>query len=261
MPSPFPGMDPYLEGHLWSSFHADLISATKRQLGPLLRPKYVALTEKYFLFDTGNEIDITCPVIYPDVAVVETGNAGPGGSSTATVQAPLELEAFWPHEVPQSRLEIKDVNNMRLVTVIEFLSPVNKRGEGRKQYLEKRSEILNSTANLLEIDLLRRGSRPPVLGSLPAAPYFVFLSRARRRGKVEVWPLRLDHPLPSVSVPLAKGDADVTLDLQAASREAYDSGNYDLAIDYRQEPDAGWAAEEQKWGTRLLADRGLRNGK
>jgi hypothetical protein len=261
MPSPFPGMDPYLEGHLWSNFHSDIISAAKRQLGPQLRPKYVAYTSKYFLFDTGGDIGISSPKIYPDVAVAHAVDSETVASGTATLQAPLVLEAFLPHEVPIPRLEIKDADSKRLVCVIEVLSPVNKRGEGRTQYLEKRNEILTSTAHLLEIDLLRRGTRIPIASPLPASSYYVFLSRVRRRSKVEVWPIGINASLPVVPVPLANGDPDIMLDLQAAFRDTYDSGNYDLAIDYAQEPDAGWTEEERKWGTQLLASRGLRNGK
>ena len=44
MPSPFPGMDPYLEGTEWQSFHADLCSQMGRQLAPLLQPKYIPRT-------------------------------------------------------------------------------------------------------------------------------------------------------------------------------------------------------------------------
>ena len=47
-----------------------------------------------------------------------------------------------------------------MVTVIELLSPSNKRaGDDREQYLAKRRELLRSPAHLVEIDLLRDG--PP----------------------------------------------------------------------------------------------------
>jgi len=44
MPSPFPGMDPYLEGPMWSSVHSALCNEIARHLTPKLRPKYIAET-------------------------------------------------------------------------------------------------------------------------------------------------------------------------------------------------------------------------
>jgi hypothetical protein len=47
MPSPFPGMDPYLENpRLWSAVHHSLLSAFQDQLSPLLRPKYIIRAEE-----------------------------------------------------------------------------------------------------------------------------------------------------------------------------------------------------------------------
>ena len=46
MGSPFPGLDPYLEGEFWQEFHETLASAIRAQLMPLLSPKYVALLAK-----------------------------------------------------------------------------------------------------------------------------------------------------------------------------------------------------------------------
>ena len=34
MPNPFPGMDPYLEGDLWTTVHTDLCAEIARQLAP-----------------------------------------------------------------------------------------------------------------------------------------------------------------------------------------------------------------------------------
>ena len=48
MPSPFPGMDPYLEGELWPTVHGNLTSEIVRQLTPQLRPRYLALMEKTY---------------------------------------------------------------------------------------------------------------------------------------------------------------------------------------------------------------------
>ncbi|MEZ4594393.1 MAG: DUF4058 family protein [Chloroflexota bacterium] len=47
MPSPFPGMDPYLEvSHRWSDLHQRLITYISEYLQPQLRPKYIARIEE-----------------------------------------------------------------------------------------------------------------------------------------------------------------------------------------------------------------------
>ncbi len=47
MPSPFPGMNPYLEHpSLWAGIHHRLITAIANDLGPKLRPKYIVAIEE-----------------------------------------------------------------------------------------------------------------------------------------------------------------------------------------------------------------------
>ena len=71
-----------------------------------------------------------------------------------------------------------------------------------------------------------------MLDPLPDAPYFVFLSRARRRPVTDVWAIQLSMRLPKVPVPLLEGDADVEIDLQAAFEAVYDDLGFDLSVDY-----------------------------
>jgi hypothetical protein len=48
MPSPFPGMDPYLEEpDLWSDFHGGMIYAIRAAITRLLPPGYVARVLRY----------------------------------------------------------------------------------------------------------------------------------------------------------------------------------------------------------------------
>jgi Protein of unknown function (DUF4058) len=212
MSSPFPGMDPYLEGALWTTVQFTLGSEIVRQLAPHLRPRYLLLPVERF---------------------------GMGA--------------------PEVAMEIRDTAERQLVTAIEILSPTNKREEGREEYLAKRRQILLSTAHLLEIDLLRRGRRVPMEKDLPAAPYFVFLSRAERRPRTEIWPIPLPTPLPVVAVPLLPGNRDVALDLQQALTAAYDLLGLDLAIDYAQPPEIPLPAAAATWATTLLQAAGLRH--
>ena len=259
MPSPFPGMDPYLEGPLWTNVHTQLSVEIAGQLAPRLRPRYVPLTEKRFVLATagaedGVAIAAAAVDIRPDVGVAHAsgGPPTPGGAGAAAVAAvppPVRMTTLMPVPVPHITVEIRDVENRRLVTAIEVLSPTDKRG-GRREYLRKRRRLLLSTAHLMEIDLLRAGRRVPMREPLPDVPYFVFLSRAEERPVTDVWPIGLTGPLPNVPVPLLAGDADVELDLQQALTAVYDRFSYDMLIDYTRPPkfplppaDGAWARE------------------
>jgi hypothetical protein len=249
-------MDPYLEGGYWPDFHHDLATEIKRQLLPRLQPRYYAATSTYFLVDTGEDVEISQGV-YPDVGVTEVASEGLG-RSTAIAEPPVRARLVLPHPMPHSQVEIRDLQDHRLVTAIEFLSPTNKRGLGRKQYLRKRLQILHSTAHLLELDLLRQGRRLPWSGKPPAASYYLYLSRADKRQDIGIWPIDLAAPLPVVPVPLLHPDPDVPLDLQQAVAAVYDASHYELLLNYGAEPDVPLPAAQANWADRLLREKGLR---
>ena len=211
MPSPFPGMDPFLEGDDWTSFHTHFATEIARQLTPLLRPKYVALPEKR-----------------------------------------IELIEVMEERAPHIWIEIRDRVERRLVTTIEILSPWNKRGLGRDEYLDKRRKLLCSSSHLVEIDLLRAGRRLPMKDPLPPAYYYVIVSRAEARPMVEVWPITLQDPLPEVPVPLLAGDPDVRLDLQAALRTVYDLGGFDLVLNYAHSLSPALSSDQAAWAAERL---------
>ena len=256
MPSPFPGMDPYLEGSLWMTVHTQLSAEIARQLAPKLRPKYLALTTERFVYEEPESVAIATSSLYPDVGVAESGRKELGGAPAAVATPPLRVATLMPTPVPHVTVEIRDTANRQLVTAIEVLSLTNKRGEGREEYLVKRRRLLLSTAHLIEIDLLRQGRRVPMPDPLPATSYFVFLSRAEHRPMTDVFPIALSDPLPAVPVPLLGGDPDVSLDLQAALRNIYDLLGYDLAIDYSQPPEIPLQHDEEQWVESVL--RGVR---
>src|SRR5207248_10336320 len=105
----------------------------------------------------------------------------PTGVGATAIAAPLQLSTVVPEKVPQVTVEIRDTANRQLVTAIEVLSPTNKRGDGRMEYITRRQRFLLSSAHLMEIDLLRTGQRVPMRDPLPPAAYFVLLNRAERR--------------------------------------------------------------------------------
>ena len=251
MPSPFPGMDPYLETtDRWRNVHSNLATEIQAQLAPLIRPRYYADQEPRFVYDTGLDI-ITRHQALPDVSVVE--HPRPTTLSHGAVAiAPAPLEALITADLPEklTSVAIRTVEGDTLVTAIEILSFVNKRPDHAAYltYRRKRQAMLESTAHLLEIDLLRAGERPLLAEPLPEAPHFIILSRAERRPVAEVWPLHLQEPLPVLPVPLLPPDPDVPLDLGRALATIYDRSGYDLRIDYTQSPPApALSAEDALW--------------
>ena len=144
---------------------------------------------------------------------------------------------------------------MELVTAIEILSPVNKRPghDAYADYQRKRRELLRSTAHLMEIDLLRGGTRPPLTKPVPASAYRITLSRVETRPRVEVWTVRLADPLPVLPVPLREPDPDTRLDLGAVIAEVYERGGYEQVIDYRRDPPPPPLPDaDSEWIHRLL---------
>lgn len=260
MPSPFPGMDPYLEGSLWTAFHVTFAIEIVRQIAPQLRPRYLALPVERVVFEEVTDVAVTTTSLYPDVSVVSPSpppEPTMGGASTV-LAPPLQMATVVPQAVPHVSIEIRDVAQRRLVTAIEIVSPTNERGEGRAEYLAKRRRLLLSSAHLIEIDLLRSGERVPMQQPLPPAHYFVVLSRAEKRPLVDVWPLTLRDRLPIVPIPLLAGDDDLPLALQAAFDATYDLLGCDLLIDYRQPPEQPLSDEDAAWVETLLRSHGVR---
>ena len=265
MPSPFPGMDPYLEGDMWQEFHETLAGAIRAQLMPLIAPKYVALLAKRYILTRPilGIVDLPDRVVYPDVHVVAPPAAPPvigrDGAPIAVAEPAVELPSFL-EEVPQLSIEIRDVAQRLLVTVIEILSPINKRGEGAREYDARRTALLHTRTHLLEIDLLRRGMRIELDGDLPAAPYYIYLSRRQHRPLTQVWPLPLRAPLPAVPVPLLSPDPDVPLDMQAAVRACFDLVGYERLLDYTSPPPAPECnLEDAAWIDEVLRTAGYRS--
>jgi hypothetical protein len=182
-------------------------------------------------------------------------------SAVAIAPAPLEVLITTDLLEKLISVVIRTVEDDTLVTAIEILSFTNKR-PGHAAYLtyrRKRQALLESTAHLLEIDLLRAGVRSPLAEPLPEAPYFIILSRAERRPVAEVWPLHLQESLPILPVPLLPPDPDVPLDLGRALATIYDRSGYDLRIDYTQRPPAPTlSVEEGAWLEAYLRTAGKR---
>ena len=94
-------------------------------------------------------------------------------------------------EVRERWIEISALPDLELVTVVEILSPSNKSGSGRSEYLHKRDTLIDLTVNLVEIDLLLSGRPMPMGKDLPAGHYLSVV--ARRSEPAGCRGLRLDH--------------------------------------------------------------------
>lgn len=241
MKSPFPGMDPFLEGYLWPDVHNRLAAVISELLAPQIAPKYVARLELYTVDDSSPESEIG--IMYPDVEILRR---------ISIVSQPMVAYGAVAEVVPISEptviiasnkaisinipvVEIRDVAKNRLITAIEILSPVNKRKPGLDAYQEKRLDMHRSGVHLLEIDLLRRGTRPFVHPRLPQSDYLVLLMRAGTQ-KTEAWAFNLPELLPVLPVPLAHPDADVQINLKQALDLIYERSMYQLSIDYAKDP-------------------------
>ncbi len=221
MKTPFPGMDPYLEHPvLWEGVHARFIVALANQLQPRLDPRYVASVEERVFI----EIDVD------DLEIHET------------------------------RIEILDAyNGMKLVTMIELVSPTNKvAGPGRKSYVDKQQEALARDCHLVEIDLLRRGRHVlsiPKWRIVELRPYdyLVCVNRYPQRKRFELYPRRLRERLSRIGIPLADPDPDVRLDVQDALEQVYWDGRYMRRIRYDQPCQPRLRAKDQQWGNECWA--------
>ena len=251
MPSPFPGMDPYLEQSDWVSVHVHLGVEIARYLSPLVRPKYYVRAEKIYVVSSASEGDLEYR--RPDVSVHSTAlKREHTGSAVGVLEPPLQIALPMPQSVPQITVEIHDAAERSLVTAIEILSLTNKRGTGREEYLTKRNRILASGTHLMELDLLRSGARMPTVNPLPNDPYFVLLSRVERRPVADVWPIPLRSVLPTIPVPLSAGDADVPLDLQKVFSTLYDIYAYDIEVDYNAALNRPLTAEDSMWAAEKI---------
>jgi hypothetical protein len=268
MPSPFPGMDPYLEHPApWPGVHQRLITYIGDALNTVMPRRYIA--------DIGERLYIVQPErsIYPDVVILEHPTSQPqrdqriGGTALLTVSDPPWVVTYEAVEMREVFIEILSAgDDSRVITVIEVLSPSNKTAgsAGRQLYLTKQQGLFESQTHLIEIDLLQRGEHTILAPreKLLLKGYWDYLVCLHRGGQVsqsEVWPIRLRQPQTRVCVPLADGDPDVVLDLQEVFDRCYDQGGYARRMNYRQEPPTLLHRDDAAWADALLRGKELRS--
>jgi hypothetical protein len=248
-------MDPYLEQH-WGDVHSSLVIYARNQLQKVLPNDLRArVEERVVVSGLGRPRSL-----YPDVRVIETertsrrptkGAAGVAVAEPVVIDLPDEPET-------QTFVEIRQVaGDLRVVTVLEVLSPSNKKsGDAQEQYLRKQLEFLQAGISLVEIDLLREGDWIVALpvSTLAAdlrTPYRVVVRRGWRPLQADYYAISLAERLPRIKVPLRASDADVPLDLQSLVEQCYDDGGYD-DIDYAAAPEPPLPPTAARWAAQLL---------
>lgn len=169
MPSPFPGMDPYLESSDWfPDLRSGLLVHMKAQLNQILPRPYHARSNYRFWREytrhplesdhvAGHSVRATGERGRKERALVEPQPAGPLIVSLQTVeQGPFKQAVL--------EIRVRHGKEARLVTGIEIPSTYDKEVDhpSREQYIRRQRNILGGAANLVEIDLLR-GVRIPRL--------------------------------------------------------------------------------------------------
>ena len=278
MPSPFPGMDPYLEApDLWPDFHNRFATEISNDLNHILPGPYYARLEMRPEVGIVDDDEDGPRRITPDVVGLRHPRDVPARGGAAVADRPrrelsrgvefnVRGEAIRHHFI-----EIRDAKHgHKLVTLIEILSPSNKRrGPDREAYRGKQREVLDSDSSLIELDLLRAGERvlptPQIAACLalfdPPPDYLALVSRAWRRVDAgmgyEVFPCGVREWLPCIPVPLREGEAEVPLDLQYTLNRTYEGGPYARgAVDYDRPPDPPLAGPDAEWAEALTRERG-----
>lgn len=227
MPSPFPGMDPFLEDDkLWSGFQNQLAHCLYQMLLPGLMDRYRArIAQRHY---------VTEQALFTSIIREE------------------RLEQF---------IEIRQRSDGRLVTLVDIVSPANKTtASGRQSYLEKRHEARMINSNIVEIELVLQGT--PLLDysreGLAEWDYGVTVTRCTQPERFEIYTATMQKRLPRFRLPLASDDRDTVIDLQAAFARCYDQGDFAKQIDYSKDPTTRLSEDQRKWLDERLREQKLR---
>ncbi len=249
MPSPFPGMDPYLESPAhWPDFHSRFINYWCEAVSDALPDHYTArIWERVYLIEG---MPPERRRVIPDVGVErQPGPVGPASPppATTTVRQPVTLPLVVMDEPIETYIQILHRPDRSLVAVLELLSPANKEEPGYSVHLSRRNALLRQKIHLVELDLLLGGHRMPLRVPLPPADYYAFCARADRRPDCDVYHWNMPEPLPPLPVPLLQPDPDVLIDVGAVFATAYERGRFAREIDYGQPPPVPVGDERQQW--------------
>jgi hypothetical protein len=220
MPSPFPGMDPYIEASgSWNNFHRTFVAECARQLNQLLPRNYAARIE-----------------------------------SRPQVEA-LPQDIHWLDRPIETLIHIQRFPERGLVTALEVLTPAQKSGKGRERYLATRLNCLEQQMNLVEIDLLLAGERVPIGAPLPEGHFYALVTRSSKPRQCEVFGWSVRDAMPTIAIPLHTEEGDAPLDLKAAFDRTYDGGRFHMLVHYSAPLPPELTEADREWAIRRASKR------
>jgi hypothetical protein len=197
--------------------------------------------------------------IRADVAVVrgelnpEPGSTLSAGSSqrSALTLEPVTIPMRLLDVESENYLEILHLADQKVVTIVELLSPSNKSGAGRRDYLAKRHGLMGPDVHLVKLDFLIGGHRLPMERPLPPGDFYALIARVERRPDCNVFTWTVRDPLPMIPIPLLAPDPDITVDLALPFATVFERGRYARLIRYDALLDLPLAAEDRIWAEQL----------
>jgi hypothetical protein len=261
MPSPFPGMDPWLEDEeFFRDLHHSLIYLLREALNAVLPRGYVAKTAELVWIDDELRREPGVSTFGPDRPPTDPS----GGVATLTGLVAVGRDRV-SDPITESYLEILSPKGKRLVTAIEIISLTNKKAgeKGRKTYQDKQDGYLLGGVNVVEIDLLRTGPHVTCVSASRlkkvAGPFDYHVSVAVPSSPDGYYaaPIKLADRLPAFAIPLDSDVPPVTVDLQPLLDRCYDTGRYADEVRYDRPCDPPLTAEQQAWAEGVLRQKGV----
>ena len=273
MPSPFPGMDPWLEDpEIFPDLHNIFIARLGDSISTdLPAPYYVSTGNRHWVETSYRLIEPDVHVLYPPSRSEKSTPKKRKATDVEQVAVePVRVHvpvAIEDDETSEWFLEIfAKPRNQQLITAIELLSLSNKKPgqKGRDLYVKKQEEILKSRAHLVEIDLLRGGAHttavPRALAEEQAGAfdYHVSIRPFDEPEDFMVYAWRMETRLPKITIPLLPGDPAVVVDLQAILDQCYDVRHYERRVSYRtKKPKPPLTKKQQQWTEKILKQHGI----
>lgn len=249
MGSPFPGVDPFIEGQKVShDFHQTFVVTWRELLMRKLPRQYIARVEEHVYLDRGGSDEGLAVQRVPDVLIEHRSDEGPAREMSGLVTLePKIVRHIIGDPIREGYIEVLRRGDNSLVAVLELLSHANKTGAGRGEYLLKRDQVLRGPAHLVEVDLLLRGPRMPFRDPLPSGHFFAMVSRADRRPNCEVYGWSVRDRLPSIPIPLEAPDPDIVIDLHEVYATTFERGFFDQLVRYDKPLGIATADDMRKW--------------
>ena len=266
MPSPFPGMDPFLEDHKYfGDLHGSFQFCMREQLQSRLPAPYFAAISERLVIEARDAERPRWIESDTDVLRSYRDDDSGGGVAVATSRHTRSEPMIVTDDEPETQkfVEIRTRNDdgtERVITSLEVLSPSNKQpGLGCDVYRQKQREVWSAGVSLVEIDLLRSGEHTTLIAHdkltsfAPHADYHVCVTASWDSITKLLYPFRVEDLLPEVAVPLLPKDGFVALDLQLVFNRCYDSGPYPRRVRYELPLlDPPLKPEQQDWASKLL---------